>query len=178
MMDQALRNDSYHPLNVVAHHGELYVTNTFSGTLTTGMSTSASATSSFLSNIGNGYITKYNDMCDNPIRLVSRGPLNIPYGMAIIRDQLFVSNHGDGTISIFELPQKSHRPAKYLTNVRTPEGGTIINDGIWSIVDQSETLWVVAGNQEGATRRTIARPALYRSRPFQGNQRHARSSHR
>lgn len=146
IIDNALKSDGYHPLNVVNHQDHLYVSHTFYGTLTNGMST----TSSITTTDGNGYITKYNGISDRPIRLASRGALSIPYGMLIMRNLLYVSNNVHGTISIFELPDKNHEPAKYLSNVSTNGGGFIINDGIWAIAEKSENLWLVAGNQRGA----------------------------
>lgn len=147
IVDNALKNDSYYPLNVINHQNHLYVSHTLIGTVASGMITATNNVQT--SNNGNGYITKYNDTCGPPIRLVSRGPLSIPYGMLIMMDRLYVSNNGHGTISIYELPEKCHLPAKYLSNVETSEGGVIINDGIWSIAEKSEDLWLVAGNQQG-----------------------------
>jgi len=147
IVDNALKSDGYHPLNVVNHEDHLYVSHTFYGTLTNGMSTVTNTTAD---NVGNGYITKYLGICDHPIRLASRGSLSIPYGMLIMRNLLYVSNNVHGTISIYELPEKNHEPAKYLSNVSTHGGGFIINDGIWAIAEKSENLWLVAGNQRGA----------------------------
>jgi uncharacterized protein (TIGR03118 family) len=68
-------------------------------------------------------------------RLVSRGPLNAPWGMAIapasfgaFANRLLVGNFGDGVINVFSLAE-----GKFIGSLRTPDGKIMRNDGLWGI---------------------------------------------
>ena len=68
-------------------------------------------------------------------RLVSRGPLNAPWGMALapatfghFANRLLVGNFGDGTINAFSLAK-----GKFLGPLRSPDGNVMVNEGLWGI---------------------------------------------
>jgi uncharacterized protein (TIGR03118 family) len=68
-------------------------------------------------------------------RLVTRGPLNAPWGMALapasfgrFANRLLVGNFGDGVINAFDLATGEHVGA-----LRTADGQVMHNEGLWGI---------------------------------------------
>lgn len=91
-------------------------------------------------------------------RLVSRGPLNAPWGLALApasfgakANRLLVANHGDGTIHAFDLDSGDWRG-----QLRHPDGRPISIDGLWGIAfgsgvanQPTNTLFFTAGPNGG-----------------------------
>lgn len=154
--DPELFSYGYNPYALYSHGNELYISYTNN-----------------VINTGNGYIQRYN-IKKNKIRmLIARSGLNMPSGIVIIGNEIYVSNAGDGTIGIFDV-----NTGQYISNVSTEKaytsetgdtivyrGGSIINDGIMDIVrlpgnvrlcekaesfNPSSTLVFVAANAGGA----------------------------
>jgi len=90
---------------------------------------------------GNGFVDIYKPDGTLVRRFASMGPLNSPWGMALVPTQLFmdkdkdkdmdpnvilVSNFGDGTINVFDKLGNFIGPLK-------DEGKPIVIDGIWAI---------------------------------------------
>ncbi|HEX9171879.1 MAG TPA: TIGR03118 family protein [Telluria sp.] len=92
-------------------------------------------------------------------RLVSRGPLDAPWGLALapasfgaLANRLLVANHGDGTIHAFDLDSGDYRG-----QVRHPGGRPVRVDGLWGIAfgsgvanQPTNTLFFTAGPRGGA----------------------------
>jgi uncharacterized protein (TIGR03118 family) len=94
--------------------------------------------------IGNGYIDVYRK--GNLSRLVSRGPLNSPWGMSFRDGILYVGNFGDGVINTFELKKCL---VTYCNTLRTECGGVIVNDGLWAVVmNCCGVIYITAGSQD------------------------------
>jgi len=80
-------------------------------------------------------------------RLISRGPLDSPFGMAVVpansgsmSDALLVGNFGDGTIDVFSLSvhHRGHtrrRPptAEFLGVIGDGSGNPLVIDGLWAL---------------------------------------------
>ena len=68
-------------------------------------------------------------------RLVTRGPLNAPWGMALapasfgaFANRLLIGNFGDGVINAFSLAE-----GKFIGSLRAPDGQVMHNDGLWGV---------------------------------------------
>jgi uncharacterized protein (TIGR03118 family) len=85
---------------------------------------------------GNGYISKFDTNGNFLMRLVSNGPLNAPWGMAIapasfgtFGSSLLVGNFGDGRINSF-----NSTTGAFLGTLNDPLGNPISIDGLWAIM--------------------------------------------
>ena len=85
---------------------------------------------------GNGYVAIF-DLNGNLLQhLISGGPLNSPWGVAIapanfgaFASDLLVGNFGDGTINAFD-PSTGN----YLGTLQDPNGNTIHLSGLWALI--------------------------------------------
>jgi uncharacterized protein (TIGR03118 family) len=89
---------------------------------------------------GNGFIDVFNldgtpGLANLNVRLISNGPLNEPWGMAIapstfgqFAGDLLVGNHGDGTIDAFD-----PITGLLLGMLRDAQGNPIVNPGLWAL---------------------------------------------
>lgn len=84
---------------------------------------------------GNGFVDVFNADGTSPVRLVSRGMLNSPWGMVIapssfgdVSNALLVGNFGDGWIN-------AYNPATgdFLGSLKSPSGSPIAIDGLWGL---------------------------------------------
>lgn len=98
--------------------------------------------SNYSDSIGNGYINVYNKR-DGFYRLINRGPLNNPYGMTIVDEDLYVSNRDNGQISIFRCN------GTYVKQLSNGEGGILVNDGIMGITYSCDKLYFAADADRG-----------------------------
>jgi uncharacterized protein (TIGR03118 family) len=102
---------------------------------------------------GNGFVDVFNSNGDFVRRLISRGALNSPWGLAIapsgfgaFSHALLVGNFGDGTIHGYD-------PAtgRFLGTLRGKHGQPIQNDGLWGlrfgngVAGETRTLLFTAG---------------------------------
>ncbi|MFB3826302.1 MAG: TIGR03118 family protein [Bryobacteraceae bacterium] len=84
---------------------------------------------------GNGYINVFDSDGNLRQRLVSGGPLNSPWGMAIapafygdFSNTLLVANFGDGRINAFDVAS-----GEFLGPLTGADGNPIVIDGIWAL---------------------------------------------
>jgi uncharacterized protein (TIGR03118 family) len=84
---------------------------------------------------GNGFVDVFTSSGHFVRRLISRGELNSPWGLAIapsgfgtFSHALLVGNFGDGTIHAYD-PQTGH----FLGTLRGKDGQPIENDGLWGL---------------------------------------------
>jgi uncharacterized protein (TIGR03118 family) len=89
---------------------------------------------------GNGFVDIYDLGGRLTARLISRGALNSPWGLAFKADdktgtlELLVGNFGDGRINVYELSgHRSDIDAKLIGQMADPTGKAITIDGLWSI---------------------------------------------
>jgi uncharacterized protein (TIGR03118 family) len=84
---------------------------------------------------GNGFIDRFDTSGNLLNRLVSQGPLNSPWGLAIAPDSfgffandLLVGNFGDGHINAFDPVTGA-----FLGQLRDSAGNPIVIDGLWAL---------------------------------------------
>jgi uncharacterized protein (TIGR03118 family) len=89
---------------------------------------------------GHGFVDVFNldgtpGLADGNMRLVSRGPLNSPWGLAIAPDSfgkfggaLLVGNFGNGKINAFD-----PNTGAFLGQLKDPDGEPIQIDGLWAL---------------------------------------------
>lgn len=84
---------------------------------------------------GNGFIDVFDDFGDFLFRLVSRGHLNSPWGMAIAPNNfgqfsgdLLVGNFGDGHINVYD-----PFTGRFMGMLRDQHHRPIVNEGLWSL---------------------------------------------
>jgi uncharacterized protein (TIGR03118 family) len=103
---------------------------------------------------GNGFLDIFAFNGRAQMRLVSRGPLNSPWGMAVVvapasfgrfANALLVGNFGDGHINAF-----STTNGRFLGQLTDPNGAPIVIDGLWSLAfaRNSSDLFFTAGPEE------------------------------
>jgi uncharacterized protein (TIGR03118 family) len=115
----------YAPFNVQVLNGQLYVT----------FALQDGAKEDDVAGSGNGFVDRFNLDGTGLTRLVSNGPLNSPWGLAIapsafgsLGGDLLVGNFGDGTIDAFTL-------AGSLAGALLDASGTPISiDGLWGLL--------------------------------------------
>ena len=120
----------YTPFNIQNLGGKLFVT--YAKQVATGMNP--------VPGVGNGFIDVFNldgtpGLMNSNVRLVSNGPLNEPWGMAIASStfgqfagDLLVGNHGDGTIDAFD-----PSTGMLLGMLKDAQGNPIVNDNLWAL---------------------------------------------
>jgi uncharacterized protein (TIGR03118 family) len=114
----------YAPFNIQNIGGELYVM----------YAKQDSTGSDEIPGAGNGYVDVF-DLNGNLIRrLVSNGPLNAPWGIALapagfgsLGNDLLIGNFGDGTINAFDLN------GSFLGTLADVNGNILQNDGLWAL---------------------------------------------
>jgi uncharacterized protein (TIGR03118 family) len=78
---------------------------------------------------GNGFILIYDLNGVLLRRLVNRGVLNSPWGMVILKQHLFVTNVGDGTVNVFD-----RCTGRYIGSLLTKCNTPIIIEGLKGIL--------------------------------------------
>lgn len=103
---------------------------------------------------GNGFVDVFTPDGHLVKRLIARGALNSPWGLAFAPDKfgpfsnaLLVGNFGDGRINAYDL-----RTGKFLGTLRDKHGNPIVNEGLWAITfgngtsaGAQDTLFFTAG---------------------------------
>jgi uncharacterized protein (TIGR03118 family) len=90
---------------------------------------------------GKGFVDVYNldgspGLAHNQVRLISRGELNSPWGLAIapssfgsLAGDLLVGNFGDGFIHVYS----ATTPGQFMGTLKDPDGEPIQIDGLWAL---------------------------------------------
>jgi uncharacterized protein (TIGR03118 family) len=119
----------YAPYNIQSLNGKLYVTYA-----------KVDATGKASAGAGQGFVDVFNvdgspGLPNGLVRLVSRGSLNAPWGLAIapasfgeFAGALLVGNNGDGTIDAFDPTS-----GLFLGTLLDPVGNPITNAGLWAL---------------------------------------------
>ena len=97
---------------------------------------------------GNGFVDVFDAQGDLMTRLISRGPLNSPWGLAEVPHKfgqfgpnvLLVGNFGDGTINAFNIQTGASLGA--LPNHR---GDPLAFNGLWALFFFDDWLYITAG---------------------------------
>ena len=127
--------DGYAPFNIQELGGKLYVT----------YAKQDDTKHDDVAGRGKGFVDVYNldgspGLANGKVRLISRGPLNAPWGLAIAPPGfagisapandpvLLVGNFGDGFINAIDATNGT-----FLTKVKDPDGEPIQIDGLWAL---------------------------------------------
>lgn len=116
----------YAPFNIQNINGNLFVT----------FAKQDAAKHDDVAGPGNGFVDKF-DLNGNLItRLITNGPLNSPWGLALAPEKfgkfskdLLVGNFGDGKINAFDPSSGA-----FLGNLKDVNGNDIIIDGLWGLI--------------------------------------------
>ncbi len=118
--------DGYAPFNVAAIDGDLYVA----------YARQDKDRVDEVAGAGKGFVDVYNPAGHLLRRLVSRGKLDAPWGMAIAPEgfgdlggALLVGNFGDGRINAYNA-----ETGRFLGTLRNPSGDPIEIDGLWALM--------------------------------------------
>jgi uncharacterized protein (TIGR03118 family) len=106
--------------------------------------------------IGRGFVDEFTADGTLVARIASRGTLNAPWGLALApaawgepTGTLLVGNFGDGHINVYQ--PKSNGKYQFAGQVRDANGGTLVIDGLWALLQGTATtggtdsLWFSAG---------------------------------
>jgi uncharacterized protein (TIGR03118 family) len=136
--------DGYAPFNVQVLNGKVYVT----------YAKQDDAKHDDVAGPGHGFVDVYNLDGSGGQRLISRGELNSPWGLAIapssfgsLAGALLVGNFGDGKINAYDATT-----GKFLGALTDPDGEPIQIDGLWALKvgnggngGKSDTVYFTAG---------------------------------
>jgi uncharacterized protein (TIGR03118 family) len=121
----------YAPFNVQELNGKIYVT----------YAQQDAAKHDDVAGPGKGFVDVFNlngtpGLANNQMRLISRGDLNAPWGLAIapasfgsLAGALLVGNFGDGTIHAYS----ATTPGVFMGTLKDPDGEPIQIDGLWAL---------------------------------------------
>lgn len=100
---------------------------------------------------GHGFVSLFDENGKFLKRLISRGPLNSPWGVALApasgfgraHNQLLIGNFGDGRINVF-----GRRTGTLRFGLHQLDGSAIAIDGLWGMLFVGSDLYVTAGPDE------------------------------
>ena len=110
-----------------------------------------------VSGAGNGYINVFDQEGRFVQRLISGGPLNSPWGMAVAeeafgdlpKDTLLIGNFGDGKVNAYQLADASHGfTIKPIGALKNQAGRVLKVPGLWALTFQNDALYFTAGPNE------------------------------
>ena len=73
-------------------------------------------------------------------RLTSRGSLNAPWGLALVDNELWVGNFGDGLINVYD-PVDGH----FIETLERADGTPLQFDGLWDLLPLGDGVYFTAG---------------------------------
>jgi uncharacterized protein (TIGR03118 family) len=73
-------------------------------------------------------------------RLVSNGNLNAPWGLALVEDELWVGNFGDGLINVYD-----PMTGAFIETLMRADGTPLQFDGLWDMLPQANGVFFTAG---------------------------------
>jgi uncharacterized protein (TIGR03118 family) len=89
---------------------------------------------------GNGFINVFDTSGNLLRRLVSQGNLNSPWGLALVDNELWVGNFGDGKINNYD-------PATgaFIETISKADGTPLVFDGLWDLLPLGDGVYFTAG---------------------------------
>jgi hypothetical protein len=138
-------SSGYVPYGLMVHNSDLYMT-----------------LANTVPSVGNGYLDLIRlDHLGTIYRLASRGPLQMPYGIALVKDRVWVGSSGSGEISIYDVDSSCRRDkgcskgelkgcVDYRQQVVNRYGAPLVNDGIMGLWHDAKTrrVYFVAANDD------------------------------
>jgi uncharacterized protein (TIGR03118 family) len=89
---------------------------------------------------GNGFVNVFSTSGNFLRRLVSNGLLNAPWGLALVGDELWVGNFGDGRINNYD-----PTTGAFLETIGRADGTPLEFDGLWDLLPLSAGVYFTAG---------------------------------
>ena len=90
---------------------------------------------------GNGYVNVFDTSGNFIRRLVSRGHLNAPWGLALVEgDELWIGNFGDGRINNY-----NPTTGAFLETLVRADGTPLEFDGLWDLLPLGDGVYFTAG---------------------------------
>jgi uncharacterized protein (TIGR03118 family) len=89
---------------------------------------------------GNGFVNVFDTSGNFLRRLISNGNLNAPWGLALVEDELWVGNFGDGKINNYD-----PTTGAFLETISRADGTPIQLDGLWDLLPLGDGVYFTAG---------------------------------
>ncbi len=89
---------------------------------------------------GFGFVNVFDTSGNFLRRLVSNGNLNAPWGLALVEDELWVGNFGDGLINVYDL-----MTGAFIETLMRADGTPLQFDGLWDMLPQANGVFFTAG---------------------------------
>jgi uncharacterized protein (TIGR03118 family) len=89
---------------------------------------------------GCGFISVFDTSGNFLRRLVSNGNLNSPWGLAIVDNELWVGNFGDGLINVYD-----PMTGAFIETLMRADGTPLQFDGLWDMLPLGEGVYFTAG---------------------------------
>jgi uncharacterized protein (TIGR03118 family) len=89
---------------------------------------------------GNGFVNMFDTSGNLIKRLVSNGNLNSPWGLALVNDELWVGNFGDGRINNYD-----PTTGAFLETISRADGTPLEFNGLWDLLPLSAGVYFTAG---------------------------------
>jgi uncharacterized protein (TIGR03118 family) len=89
---------------------------------------------------GHGFVTVFDTSGNLIRRLISRGNLNSPWGLALVEGKLWVGNFGDGLINNYD-----PNTGNFIETLMRADGTPLRFDGLWDLLPQAGGVFFTAG---------------------------------
>jgi len=90
---------------------------------------------------GCGFVNVFDTSGNFLRRLVSNGNLNAPWGLAVVDNELWVGNFGDGLINVYD----PTTPETFIETLMRADGTPLQFDGLWDLLPLSSGVYFTAG---------------------------------
>ncbi len=89
---------------------------------------------------GHGFVSVFDTNGDFLGRLISRGNLNSPWGLALVEGKLWVGNFGDGLINNY-----ARQTGNFIETLMRADGTPLQLDGLWDLLPLGDGVFFTAG---------------------------------
>jgi uncharacterized protein (TIGR03118 family) len=89
---------------------------------------------------GHGFVTVFDTRGNLLRRLISRGNLNSPWGLALVEGELWVGNFGDGRINNYD-----RNTGTFIETLMRADGTPLQFDGLWDLLPLGDGVFFTAG---------------------------------
>ena len=89
---------------------------------------------------GKGFVDAFDTSGNLLRRVVSNGNLNAPWGLALVKGELWVGNFGDGKINNYD-----PKTGEFLETLMTADGTELEFDGLWDLLPLGDGVFFTAG---------------------------------
>jgi uncharacterized protein (TIGR03118 family) len=89
---------------------------------------------------GFGFVNVFDTSGNFLRRLVSNGNLNAPWGLALVEDELWVGNFGDGLINVYD-----PNTGDFIETLMRADGTPLQLDGLWDMLPLGDGVFFTAG---------------------------------